>query len=101
MRVKETDIKSKAKVHIIVLQNRLNQYDSLYKNNQRLDIKNDSDLIAMQDMDENSPPKYYISELKLINDMLFSRTKNTCTPVYSLRGMPTNPANKDTTSTKL
>ena len=53
LRVKESDIKSKAKAHIIALQNRLNQYDSLYKNNQMLDIpKNDSDLTAIQDIDE-------------------------------------------------
>ena len=64
LRVKESDIKSKAKVHIIALQNRLKQYDSLYKNNQPLDIpKNDSDLIAIQDMDENWPTEYYVSEL--------------------------------------
>ena len=76
LRVKESDIKSKAKVHIIALQNRLNQYDSLYKNNQPVNIpKNDSDLIAIQDMDENWLTEYYIGELELISDMLFSRNK--------------------------
>ena len=38
LRVKESDIKSKAKSHIITLQNRLTQYDSLYTNNQTLTI---------------------------------------------------------------
>src|SRR5947209_6136238 len=54
LRVKESDIKSKAKAHIIALQNRLTAYETQYKNNQPLDIpKNDSDLIAIQDIDED------------------------------------------------
>lgn len=45
LRVKESDIKSKAKAHIIALQNRLTLYNTQYKNNQPLDVpKNDSDL---------------------------------------------------------
>ncbi|CAN5250574.1 hypothetical protein BH11BAC6_BH11BAC6_04080 [soil metagenome] len=80
LRVKESDIKSKAKAHIIALQNRLNQYDSLYKNNQPVDIpKNDSDLTAIQNIDENWPTEYYASELKAYKAVCFStETKNAC-----------------------
>ena len=74
LRVKESDIKSKAKVHIIALQNRLNQYDSLYKNNLPLNIpKNDSDLIAIQDVDENWPTEYYVSELRAYKRYAFQQ----------------------------
>ncbi len=65
LRVKEQDIRSKAKSHIIALQNRLDQYEALYKNNQPIDIpKNDSDLIAIQTIDENWPDDYYLGELR-------------------------------------
>jgi hypothetical protein len=65
LRVKESDIKSKAKAHIIALQNRLTLYNTQYKNNQPLDIpKNDSDLIAIKDIDENWPADDYASELR-------------------------------------
>ena len=48
LRVKESDIKSKAKNHIIALQNRLTEYNTQYKNNQPLIVpKNDSDLLAI------------------------------------------------------
>ena len=63
LRVKESDIKSKAKAHILVLQNRLDQYHLQYENNQPLNIpKNDSDLIAIMDIDENWPTEYYAGE---------------------------------------
>jgi hypothetical protein len=62
LRVKESD---KAKAHIIALKNRLTLYNTQYKNNQTLDIpKNDSDLIAIEDMDENWPAEDYASELR-------------------------------------
>lgn len=65
LRVKDSDIKSKAKNHIIALQNKLEQYNNQYKNNQPIDIpKNDSDLTAIQDKDENWPVEDYISELR-------------------------------------
>src|SRR5258708_14658506 len=65
LRVKESDIKSKARAHIIILQNRLNQYHTQYKNNEPLIIpKNDSDVIAIRDIDENWPTEDYTSELK-------------------------------------
>ena len=65
LRVKESDIKSKAKNHIIALQNRLTEYNTQYKNNQPLIVpKDDSDLIAIQDIDENWPADEYASELR-------------------------------------
>ena len=65
LRVKEADIKSKAKTHIIALQNRLDRYHTQYKNNEPLTIpKNDSDVIAIQDIDTNWPTEDYISELR-------------------------------------
>lgn len=65
MLVNESEIKSKAKSHIIALQNRLTQYNNLYKSNQPLIVpKKDSDLIAIQDIDENWPTDEYCSELK-------------------------------------
>ena len=103
LRVKESDIKSKAKVHIIALQNRLNQYDSLYKNNLPLNIpKNDSDLIAIQDVDENWPTEYYVSELRAYKRYAFQQKQKTlAVPADSLQVMPANPINKDTTSARL
>jgi hypothetical protein len=101
LRVKESDIKSKAKAHIIALQNRLNQYDSLYKNNQPLDIpKSDSDLIAIQDMDENWPTEYYTSELRAYKRYAFQlKQKTPPAPADSLH-MSADKIKKDTTSTK-
>ncbi len=60
LRVKESDIKSKAKAHIIALQNRLSEYNTQYKKNQPIHrSKKDSDLLAIQDMDENWPTDEY------------------------------------------
>ncbi|MEO8710548.1 MAG: hypothetical protein ABI405_00425 [Parafilimonas sp.] len=103
LRVKESDIKSKAKAHIIALQSRLDQYDSLYKNNQPLDIpKNDSDLIAIQDTDENWPTEYYTSELRAYKRYAFQqKQKIPAAPVDSLHVTPADPINKDSTGAKL
>ncbi len=103
LRVKETDIKSKAKVHIITLQNRLNHYDSLYKNNQPIDIpKNDSDLIAIMDKDEDWPTQYYAGEIKAYKRYAFQqKQKASAAPADSLHAIPANPVNADTTKTKL
>lgn len=65
LRVKDSDIKSKAKKNIIALQKRLDQYATQYKNNEPLNIpKNDSDLMAIQNIDENWPTEYYTGELR-------------------------------------
>lgn len=65
LRVTESAIKSKAKKNIIALQKRLDEYAALYKNNQPIDIpKNDSDLIAIQDKDENWPAENYVGEIR-------------------------------------
>lgn len=97
LRVKESDIKSKAKTHIIALQNRLNEYDSLYKNNQPIDIpKNDSDLIAIMDKDEDWPTQYYAGELKAYKRYAFQQKQKAAAPVDSLQATP---ANKDTSNT--
>ena len=99
LRVKESDIKSKAKAHIIALQKRLDQYDSLYKNNQPLDIpKNDSDLIAIQDMDENWPTEYYTSELRAYKRYAFQQKQKT--PPTNCLHMPADQIKKDTTGIK-
>ncbi len=103
LRVKESDIKSKAKKNIIALQNRLNKYDSLYKNNQPLDIpKNDSDLIAIQNIDENWPIEYYVSELRAYKRYAFQQKQKlpVATP-DSLHVTPADTIKKDTTSAKL
>lgn len=99
LRVKESDIKSKAKAHIIALQNRLNQYDSLYKNNLPITIpKNDSDLTAIQDMDENWPTEYYANELKAYKRYAFQQNQKTPTvPANSLHVTPANAIKKDST----
>ena len=102
LRVKDSDIKSKAKAHIIVLQNRLSQYNTAYKNNQPLTVpKNDSDLTAIQDMDENWPTEDYISELRAYKRYAFQqKQKASAAPVDSLHAMPANPINKDSTIRK-
>jgi hypothetical protein len=103
LRVKESDIKSKAKAHIIALQNRLNQYETQYKNNQPSDIpKNDSDLIAIQDIDENWPTEYYTNELRAYKRYAFQqKQKAPAAPADSLRVIPANSINKDSTGAKL
>jgi len=100
LRVKESDIKSKAKANIIVLQNRLDQYHTRYKNNEPLTIpKNDSDLIAIEDKDESWPTDDYASELRAYKRYAAQqKQKIPATPADSLH---TSPAKKDTTSAKL
>ena len=100
LRVKESDIRSKAKAHIIALQNRLNQYNTAYKNNQPLTIsKNDSDLTAIQDIDENWPTEDYASELRAYKRYAFQQKQKM--PVAPVDSMRTNPIKKDTSSAKL
>ena len=103
LRVKESDIKSKAKAHIIALQNRLDQYHIQYKNNQPVNIpKNDSDLIAIQDIDENWPTEDYVSELRAYKRYaLQQKQKLPVAPGDSLNIIHTEPIIKDTTSAKL
>ena len=103
LRVKESDIKSKAKAHIIALQNRLTQYETQYKNNQPLEIpKNDSDLIAIQNTDENWPTEYYTGELKAYKRYAFQlKQKAPAPPTDSLHTTPPAPINKDSTGTGL
>ncbi len=103
LRVKESDVKSKAKANIIALQNRLSQYNIQYKNNQPLDVpKNDSDLIAIQDIDENWPAEYYVSELRAYKRYAFQqKQKLPATPADSLQVIPANAVKKDTTGAKL
>jgi hypothetical protein len=103
LRVKESDIKSKAKKNIIALQNRLNEYDSLYKNNQPINIpKNDSDLTAIQDIDENWPTEYYSGELRAYKRYAFQQKQKTpAAPADSSHVIPANPLNKDSTGAKL
>ena len=103
LRVKEPDIKSKAKAHIIALQNRLIQYNTQYKNNQPLTVpKNDSDLIAIQDIDENWPTDEYASELRAYKRYAAQQKQKMSTaPADSLHTMPANLIKKDTTGAKL
>ena len=97
LRVKESDIKSKAKAHIIALQNRLTQYNAQYKNNQLLAVpKKDSDLIAIQDMDENWPTDEYASEIRAYKR--YAAQQKQKMPADSLH---TSLAKKDTTDAKL
>jgi len=97
LRVKESDIKSKAKAHIIALQNRLTQFNAQYKNNQPLAVpKKDSDLIAIQDMDENWPTDEYASELRAYKR--YAAQQKQKMPADSLH---TSLAKKDTTDAKL
>ena len=97
LRVKESDIKSKAKSNIIALQNRLSQYNIQYENNQPLDIpKNDSDLIAIQNIDENWPTEYYLSELRAYKRYAFQqKQKVPAAPADSLNITPANSIKKD------
>ena len=103
LRVKESDIKSKAKNNIIALQNRLSQYNIQYKNNEPLDIpKNDSDLIAIQNADENWPTEYYVSEIRAYKRYaLQQKQKTPAAPADSLHVTPANPINKDSTGATL
>lgn len=103
LRVKEADIKSKAKANIIALQNRLSQYNDQYKNNLPVDIpKNDSDLIAIQDKDENWPAEYYAGELKAYKRYAFQQKQKALVPPSdSLHTLPDSLANKNTTGSKL
>lgn len=96
LRVKESEIKSKAKVHIIALQNRLNQYHTQYKNNEALTIpKNDSDVIAIQDIDENWPAEDYTSELRAYKRYaLQQKQKMPAAPADSLHKTPASPLKK-------
>ena len=102
LRVKEADIKSKAKANIIALQNRLDQYSSQYKNNQPINIpKKDSDLIAIQTIDENWPTEYYTNELKAYKRYVYQQSqKMPAAPVDSSNMIHTNPIKKDTTGAK-
>ena len=103
LRVKEPDIKSKAKAHIIALQNRLDQYHTQYKNNEPFTIpKNDSDVVAIQDIDENWPTENYTSELKAYKRYaLQQKQKMAPAPADSLHTTPASPIKKDTTNAKL
>jgi hypothetical protein len=103
LRVKESDIKSKAKKNIIALQNRLSQYNIQYKNNQALDIpKNDSDLIAIQDNDENWPTEDYVGELRAYKKYAFQqKQKLPAARADSLKAQPADSIKKDTTGAKL
>ncbi len=103
LRVKEPDIKSKAKKNIIALQNRLDQYYNQYKNNQPIDIpKSDSDLTAIQDKDENWPVEDYISELKAYKRYAFQqKQKMSPVPGNNLNTTPANTEKKDTAASKL
>ncbi len=100
LRVKESDIKSKAKTHIIALQNRLEQYHTQYKNNEPLTIpKNDSDVIAIQDIDENWPTEDYTSELRAYKRYAIQQKQKL--PAAPADSLHTSPVKKDTTSAKL
>ena len=103
LRVKEHDIKSKAKTNIIKLQNRLDQYAIQYKNNQPIDIsKNDSDLIAIQNVDENWPVEYYIGEIRAYKRYAFQqKQKMTTAPANNLSTTPVEVVKKDTVGGKL
>lgn len=104
LRVKESDIKSKAKKNIIALQNRLSAYNVQYKNNQPIDIpKNDSDLIAIQDKDENWPAEDYVSELHAYKKYAFQQKQKAATAPASTDSLhvPANTVKKDSTAAKL
>jgi hypothetical protein len=100
LRVKEADIKSKAKSHIIALQNRLDQYATQYKNNQPIEVpKNDDDLIAIQNKDENWPVENYINELRAYRRYVFQqKQKNPNPPSNNLPTGTGDNAKKDTSS---
>ena len=103
LRVKESDIKSKAKNHIIALQNRLTEYNTQYKNNQPLIVpKNDSDLLAIQDIDENWPTDEYASELRSYKRYAAQqKQKLPAAPADSLHATPAGLVKKDSTGVKL
>ena len=86
----------------MALQNRLTQYNSQYKNNQPIDVpKNDSDLIAIMDKDEEWPTEYYAGEIKAYKRYAFQQKQKAAAPADSSHITPANPANKDTTGAKL
>lgn len=103
LRVKESEINSKAKKNIIALQKRLDQYGIQYKNNQPLEIsKNDSDLITIQNIDENWPSENYSSELRAYKRYAFQlKQKMAAVPVNSLSNSTSDVKEKtDTASVK-
>ena len=98
LRVKESEIKSKAKSRIIALQNRLTQYNAQYKNNQPIILpKKDSDLIAIEDIDENWPTDDYASELRAYKRYAAQHQKLPVVPVDSSKLNPPIAAKKDST----
>jgi len=103
LRVKESDIKSKAKNHIIALQNRLTEYNTQHKNNQPLILpKIDNDLIAIQDIDENWPTDEYASELRAYKRYASQqKQKLPAASGDSLHKMPAGLVKNDTTGVKL
>ena len=103
LRVKESAIKSKAKNNIITLQKRLDQYEFQYKNNQLIDIpKNDSDLIAIQNIDENWPVEYYLGELRAYKRYALQQKQKVLTEQQALNtnAIPINALKKDTIDKK-
>ncbi len=65
LRVKDSDIKSKAKAPIIQMQNQLDEYAALVKANAHLSIpKKDSGIYKIQMLDSDWPVEYYETELK-------------------------------------
>ncbi|HRH49155.1 MAG TPA: hypothetical protein PLP23_10405 [Panacibacter sp.] len=100
LRVKESDIKSKAKNNIIALQNRLSQYNSQYKNNEPLDVpKNDSDLTAIQNADENWPTEYYVNEIRAYKRYAYQqKQKAPAAPPDSSKAPAATPVKKDSAS---
>ncbi|MEO9022756.1 MAG: hypothetical protein ABI290_11540 [Ginsengibacter sp.] len=100
LRVKESEIKSKAKKNIIALQNRLTQYNTQYKNNQPITVpKKDSDLIAIQDIDENWPTEDYSGELRAYKRYAFQQNQKLATaPVDSVKVHPSALVKKDSTT---
>ncbi len=102
LRVKESDIKSKAKNNIIALQLRLTEYNAQYKNNQPLTVpKNDSDLLTIQDIDEVWPTDEYASELRAYKR--YANQQKQKLPAASADSLPAVPADqvkKDSTGVK-
>lgn len=103
LRIKDSEIKSKAKGHIIALQNRLDQYATQYKNNEPLDIpKNDSDLIAIQNKDENWPIEYYVTELRAYKRYaLQQKQKAPAVPANGANTTTVEGAKKDTAAERV
>ena len=100
LRVKESEIKSKAKNHIVAIQNRLTEYNTQYKSNQPLTVpKKDSDLIAIQAIDENWPTEDYSSELRAYKRYAFQESQKVpAAPAGSLRINPAASVKKDSSS---